>query len=91
MFLAAELLQDVVLLPGESFAGSRGLEEGEWCDSPRRTGPSTSRGNSLFWNCLALIAPKSSTIANRFQLLAQCCSSGVTAVATGIHGLCPAR
>lgn len=28
-FLAADLLQDVFLLPGESFAGSRGLEEGE--------------------------------------------------------------
>lgn len=52
IFSAAGLLQDVFLLPGESFAGSRGLEEGEWCDSPRRTGPSTSRRNSfleLFW------------------------------------------
>lgn len=57
IFLAADLLQDVFLLPGKSFAGSRGVEEGELCDSPR-TGPGTSRRNSLFWNCLALIAPE---------------------------------
>lgn len=58
IFLAADLLQDVFVLPGQSFAGSRGVEEGELCDSPGRTGPSTSRRNSLFWNCLALIAPE---------------------------------
>lgn len=58
IFLAADLLQDVFLLPGESFAGRRGVEEGELCDRPRMTGHSISRRNSLFWNCLALIAPE---------------------------------
>lgn len=48
IFLAAALLQDVLLLPGKSFAGSRGLEEGEWCDSPRRTGPSTQQEKFSF-------------------------------------------
>lgn len=55
MFLAAALLQDVFLLPGESFAGSRGLEEGNGVTAPEGLDPAPSRRNSLFWNCLALI------------------------------------
>lgn len=92
IFLAAHLLQDVFLLPGESIAGSRGVEEGELCDSPGMTGPSTSR-NSLFWNYLALIAPEDfQLLQTGFSFLAQCSNSVATWIRSHqLQGLPSAR
>lgn len=77
-FLAADLLQNVFLLPGKSFAGSRGLEGGNGVTAPEGLDPAPAGEIlSLFWNCLALIAPED------LQLLQTGFSSWLSAAAVG--------